>query len=515
MVLDDFRYFVLSYYAYLLRKENIRGVGIKKKIFRHVQPLVEKMWFDPFWFLLTGGNNPWFSTKEARDATQQRDALLKKLSGWVQYGTKGCKLYTFSLSPGCVMCQEGRWGCNFINRRCTRDCYFCKRYHSMNVERDPETEGFPFASPDEHINFLKLFQIKGVSFSGGEPLLVLERLLSHIRAIRKEFGNSLYVWMYTNGDLIERENLMRLKEAGLDEMRFNLSARDYDLSPVILAEHYIPTITVEIPAIPEDYDIVKSLLPELQAIGVKFLNLHQLSLEEENWKRLVKRDYHLCCHEGLSVYESEMCALRLFLHARERQLSLPMNYCSHAYKFRVRRRDARMRRALLSLDDFQEQTDSGFVRSLWVYDSPDKINDLLRRMEEAKCSSRLWMLHHDKIGIALHSSLRSYIDWSSATITIVYHNPTMTLKNKSDGLHRGNFNTNHEVVASVRGWGQFTCECWHKLYIQKENADDVFHFFYHHYPRVENRTARLQREVIELKELAQYEEFEEGMPEVF
>ena len=174
-----------------------------------------------------------------------------------------------------------------------------------------------------------------------------------------------------------------------------------------------------------------------------------------------------------------------------------------------------MRRALFSLDDFQEQTDSGFVRSLWVYDSPDKINDLLRRMEEEKCSSHFWMLHHDKTGSALHSSLRLYIDWSSATIAIVYHNPTMTLKNKSDGLHKGNLNTNHEVVASVRGWGRFAFDCWHKLYIQKEKADDVFHFFYHHYPNVEHRTARLQREMIELKELAQYEELEEGMPEVY
>ena len=97
----------------------------------------------------------------------------------------------------------------------------------------------------------------------------------------------------------------------------------------------------------------------------------------------------------------------------------------------------------------------GVARSLWVYDSPDKINDLLRRMEEAKCSSRFWMLHHDKVGVALHSSLRSYIDWFSATITIVYHNPTMTFKNKSYGLHRENLNTNHEVFASVCGGGQF------------------------------------------------------------
>jgi len=51
--------------------------------------------------------------------------------------------------------------------------------------------------------------------------------------------------------------------------------------------------------------------------------------------------------------------------------------------------------------------------------------------------------------------------------------------------------------------------------IQKENADNVFRFFYHPYPKVENRTARLQREVIDLKESARYEELEKKMPEVY
>ncbi len=157
----------------------------------------------------------------------------------------------------------------------------------------------------------------------------------------------------------------------------------------------------------------------------------------------------------------------------------------------------------------------GFVRSLWVNGSPDKINDLLRRMEEAKCSSRFWMLHHDKTGVALHSSLRSYIDWFSATITIGYHNPTMTLKtNLMDFLEEILTQTTMCLRQSVDGCS-LRFECWHKLYIQKENADDVFHFFYHHYPKVEDRTARLQKEVIELKELAQYEELGEGMPEVY
>ena len=63
--------------------------------------------------------------------------------------------------------------------------------------------------------------------------------------------------------------------------------------------------------------------------------------------------------------------------------------------------------------------------------------------------------------------------------------------------------------------GSLRFECWHKFYIQKKNADDVSHFFYHHYPKVEDRAARLKKEVVELKELVQYEELGEGMPEVY
>jgi hypothetical protein len=51
--------------------------------------------------------------------------------------------------------------------------------------------------------------------------------------------------------------------------------------------------------------------------------------------------------------------------------------------------------------------------------------------------------------------------------------------------------------------------------LRKENPDDVFRFFYQHYPKADTRTARNQREVIDINELVQYEKLEEGMPEVY
>jgi hypothetical protein len=158
-----------------------------------------------------------------------------------------------------------------------------------------------------HVEFIKTFGIKGVGFSGGGPLLVKERLLSHIKAIRMEFGHSIYVWMYTNGDLADHEALMKLGDAGLNEIRFNLSPREYDLSPVITARKYIPTVTVEMPAIPEDIELVKSLLAEMQSVGIDFLNLHQLSLESQNWRELLERHYHIDCRTGMASM-SQRCA---------------------------------------------------------------------------------------------------------------------------------------------------------------------------------------------------------------
>jgi len=38
--------------------------------------------------------------------------------------------------------------------------------------------------------------------------------------------------MYSNGDLVNKEKLIALKKAGLNEVRFDIAARKYDLNAV-------------------------------------------------------------------------------------------------------------------------------------------------------------------------------------------------------------------------------------------------------------------------------------------
>lgn len=458
----------------------------------------------------------WFSEQEGNIATKQRDELLAAVAGWVSYSFHDTKPHSGPLSPGCLICGSGGWDCNFIIGLCTRHCFYCPQDPSIRAERESSSDGMIFKNPAEHIRFLKTFQIRGVGFSGGEPSIVLDRVLSHISAIRQEFGNSLYLWMYSNGDRLDRSALKELQNAGLNEVRIDLSARNYDLAPLVLSKEYIPTVTVEIPAIPEDFSVLTELLGKLEAAGVNFLNLHQLTATAYNYRALRQRHYHFLHQSGIPIFESEICALRLLLFAREHGIQLPINYCCSAYKQRFQGRDRRTRQGRAVLKGFEEITAAGYIRSFSVRDSNDKIESMLRRLEQAHCPTDWWKCDERKMEVAVHSDLLPFVDWSSADVRLVYLAPGVELRKPSDGIDESNLIPNNSVVYKRGDWSKVGIESWRKLYREKANSNDVLRFFFQNYPAVKKGTiSRLQTEIAELKKIAKWEELEGGLPAIF
>jgi len=387
----------------------------------------------------------------------------------------------------------------------------------MKEECKSQTDGIIFNNPAEHISFLKIFQIRGVGFSGGEPLLTLDKLLSHITAIRQEFGNSLYLWLYTNGDRVDHSALKKLQDAGLNEIRFNLNARKYNMEPVVLAKEHISTVTVEIPAIPEDFELLKGLLVKMEAVGVNFLNLHELYANKYNYRALRQRNYHFLHQSYIPVFDSGLCALKLLVFAREQKIQLPINYCCSVYKDRFQGRGQRTRMSRVVVKAFEEITSAGYIRSLRVKDSTDKIKSMVRRLEEAHCPLGLWQCDERKTEVAIHSDLLPYVDWSSADVTIMYLQPGVGMKKSDDGIIESNlFLPKNSVVYNERGWSQVAIESWRKLYVEKMSAKDVFRLFYQNYPAGgKDAIAKLQKETDELKKIAAWEELESGLPEVY
>lgn len=448
----------------------------------------------------------WFGNEEAVAATRERNRLLELLAGKIHFGAGGTKPHKGALSPGCVICQDGGWGCNFINRLCTRDCFFCKRWHAPKTELDSETEGHSFPDAKAHVEFARCLGIRGVGFSGGEPLLVPDRLLSHLQAMRKEFGNSIYLWMYTNGDRVTPDLMKDLQRAGLNEIRLNLAARGYDLAPLTVARAHIPTVTVEIPVIPEDFEQLKPLMMELQKVGVDFLNLHQLSIEAQNWRFLLDRPYRLDCATGLCVHESELCALRLLLHACENGLHLPVNYCSGIYKSRYQKRGYRARRAMAACQPFEELTQTGHLRQLEVQSSRDAIAALAGRISADRVQSDRWKIQSDGRSLVLHSSLMSHVDWQVSRLSVQYSEPALALRKKTRGVCKTNLKPEHRPVLRVDDVSESVFHSLRDRYLLAASSDVS--------SSIPPGQLLLSRDASLLSKLAVFEELESGLPDV-
>ncbi len=242
------------------------------------------------------------------------------------------------LSPGCRACKEGTWDCIFTTMRCNLDCEFCYSPHAI----PKDYAGSVFGTTPEQIaqNYART-RITGVSFSGGEPFVDAQKLFGWVAWFTSRYPDKYY-WVYTNGLLADRESLRRLGELGVDEIRFNMGATGYD-HPVVMrnlaaAARFIPNVTIEIPAIPEHASKLLSCLAEWCALGVRFLNLHELMYEPDTnsasmpgvRRAVVTADGH----RSEINPESRALTLAVMQRVQDKGLALAVNDCSLQSKIR-------------------------------------------------------------------------------------------------------------------------------------------------------------------------------------
>ncbi len=301
---------------------------------------------------------PWLNSYQAMKAREQRDLLT---SGNDQkWRFKQTKPYHKRLSKGCQLCGEGRWSCLFITNKCNANCFYCPA--PQLKDETPATQSLTFETAESYADYINLLGFKGVSFSGGEPLLFFERTLHYLKTVRKMCSPDLYIWMYTNGILASKEKFRLLAEAGLDEIRFDIGATGYRLDKVKMAKGIIPNITIEIPAVPEKKEKLKQLLPEMAEAGVTNLNLHQLRLTKHNAPELLKKNYTFIAAEQPVALGSELAALEIINHARTNNFETGINYCSFYFKNRYQPAGFRRILAEAIATPSQAITQKGYLR---------------------------------------------------------------------------------------------------------------------------------------------------------
>jgi pyruvate formate-lyase activating enzyme-like uncharacterized protein len=371
----------------------------------------------------TYGQMKWLDSRQAGRSEEHRRMLLERMGQNLNWSFSRTKPHTGELSPGCRLCGQGQWSCLFVNNLCNARCFYCP---SPQEEAGvPGTNSLDFKNPEDYADYVKTFGIRGVSFSGGEPMMTQDRVLRFLSVLRKRVRSPLHIWMYTNGLLINRDNLRALGEAGLDEIRFDISANRYLLDKVEQAVGVIPLVTVEIPAIPEDMGRLRNLVRDLPAMGVNHLNLHQLRCTRHNRMNLIQRGYTFLHGPKVTVLETELAALELMAYTLEQKISLPVNYCAYVYRHQYQSAGSRRRNALRIRAGYESVTENGHIRTLALTGDPAAAQAAERFLEENRKDRALW--HRPKPGsrLFIHPSLLPDLPRQGLALNLSYFATTL------------------------------------------------------------------------------------------
>lgn len=466
----------------------------------------------------------WLSKEEAARANRKRNELLQSVSGKVIKHFNESKISTGPLSPGCMTCGKGTWSCIFIGSLCTAKCFYCPQNRNQEKDEPPNESGLIFNNPDDYVDYLEKFKFKGVSFSGGEPFLKFKEVITFIKKIRKRLGRGIYIWIYTNGDLVDEDKLKALKEAGLNEIRFDIAARKYSLKAVKMATGIIDRVTVEIPAVPEDYEILKKCLPRMKAMGVAHLNLHQLNATQQCYKAFINRGYTFLHQPNIAILESEMTALRIIKYALDNKVGLSINYCTPTYKHRFQKKAYRERFQPYIKEKYEDLTESSFIRRLSIQDIPANLKKLVRVFQANKRDDGLWFFSENKNKLFFHHSLLKDIDFSGHNLIINYYTPMLTTApgREDDGVGEVALNAGRKIMIERNLLHEITIKdsaaikCFGELFLEKMNESDVFKRFYSDYVlKTKADVNEMMNEKDNLSYLKTWESIGSGLYEIY
>jgi len=365
----------------------------------------------------------WTSNKKANLLKKQREKIWKSL---LNHGCipdyNNTKIDCSNLSTGCKLCAAGLWSCLFINNKCNINCFYCPA--KQNEISIPTTNNLVFENVSDYIDYLETFKFKGCSISGGEPMLTYNKTLNWIKSIKKHFGSKLYLWLYTNGTLLNSDNIKEIADSGLDEIRFDIASTAYNTDKAEMSVPFIPNVTIEIPAIPGDTNKLKNLANKIDSSGIKYLNLHQLRCTNYNIKKLTNKGFSFIHGPKILVSDSENTALKLIEYVKESNFKFGINYCSFVYKNSFQGKATRVRVAQKLVNQHESITNAGYIRALFIKDNHENLEKIENIFKKEKADSSLYKVFPYKNKLYFNIKL-AYLINKDFNIGVEYYSNTI------------------------------------------------------------------------------------------
>lgn len=258
------------------------------------------------------------------------------------------------LPQGCEICKQGAGLVLFVTGKCERSCFYCP----ISEERKGQDVVFANEQLVERTTDIlveaRAIGALGTGITGGEPLLQEDFVIECIKALKHEFGPEHHIHLYT-GRIPESEVLKRLKEAGLDEIRFHPPYKEWS-NPLGLKEALKEAKSlgieagVEIPSIAPAPGILRAVR-EADA----FLNVNELEFSETNFQEMREMGF-VPADLGCGAVGSAKVARERLL-----QEGIKAHYCPSAFKDAVQLRERLKRRAERVARPFDIITDDGTI----------------------------------------------------------------------------------------------------------------------------------------------------------
>ena len=261
------------------------------------------------------------------------------------------------LSKGCEQCAKGGKMVLFVYGYCDqRDCFYCPLGENRKNVTDVYANERKVECDRDVIDEAKRMDALGSSITGGEPQEAMERTTRYISLLKDEFGEDHHIHLYT-GITGGRENMRRLSEAGLDEIRFHppfeqwgdLHGTEWEDILYIAREEGI-TPAFEIPGIRAEAEF----LDFLDEGAADFCNINEFEMSQGNFRRMQEQGYEL--REGhMSAVEGSHDILETMGDHEQ------VYFCTSVFKDAAQHRNRLKRMAENVRRPFDEITDDGTI----------------------------------------------------------------------------------------------------------------------------------------------------------
>lgn len=327
--------------------------------------------------------------------------MSKKIAPWLHDSS-----YIAPLSPACRMCAKGEKMVVLVTGLCSTKCFYCPLSFQKGgsdrifadewkLENERDTEKL--------IREAELIDATGAGITGGDPLVVWQRVRTYITLLKKTFGESFHIHLYTSA-LKNASHLPDLVAAGLDEIRFHPlphTWQNMETSPIKKTIQLIndssADVAIEIPVLPKKEKEIVSLISWADHQGLRWVNLNELEFSERNCNDFLSRGYRVKNSISAAVKGSQETAKKIITQVQKQNLTIGVHYCSVSFKDGVQLKNRLIRRAQNIAAPYDVITKEGTLIKGIIYSSDRSLESLLSLLQKNnKIPSHLLRLDYEK-----------------------------------------------------------------------------------------------------------------------